>query len=417
MMEQTPPSQAALSSFTENATVASDLAVRAGGEQVDAALDPSRAALSVEHVADANRRYPGERVTLYTRVNIKSAVAGFSVRVQMPAGLEIDTYSSNNAGLMPLFLSVMEAGARELVMLPGPNGDPFPVRIPNQPTRAIEPTRMAQDMIWRVMEPQEAGAQHEFAVTCVVLPVHKDAMLHSTAFLSVVDGQNSTENSTENGGVSEVQVSTAAATIAIYRAGSYLEYLPSLYEEDSFMGRFLMLFESFWRPIDQQISGIHNYFDPDLTPARFLPWLASWFDLALDEFWSESQQRELLNSVMWLYRRRGTRVALQRYLEIFTQHPVEILEKRAKNMTLGNKARLGVGVALGTSNMPHTFTVKLQLNEITPPDGMDAERATREIARLEKQRLALIHRMILSEKPAHTSYRLEIIPVTDQVTG
>ena len=47
------------------------------------------------------------------------------------------------------------------------------------------------------------------------------------------------------------------------------------------------------------------------------------------------------------YRRRGTRVALQCYLEIFTEQPVEILEKRAKNMALGSKARLGVGVALG----------------------------------------------------------------------
>jgi hypothetical protein len=131
----------------------------------------------------------------------------------------------------------------------------------------------------------------------------------------------------------------------------------------------------------------------------------------LDEHWSETQQRELLNSVMWLYRRRGTRIAMQRYLEIFTQRPVEILEKRAKNLALGPKARLGVGVALGTGNKPHTFTVKLQLPAIAPPPGLDEEAAAREVARLEKQRLALIERMINAEKPAHTSYRREIVPV------
>jgi phage tail-like protein len=174
-----------------------------------------------------------------------------------------------------------------------------------------------------------------------------------------------------------------------------------------------MLFESFWGPVDQQISNIHNYFDPDLTPARFLPWLATWFDLTLDEYWSEAQQRELLNSVIWLYRRRGTRVALQRFLEIFTQRPVEILEKRAKNMALGSKARLGVGVALGTGNQPHTFTVKLQLRPIESPPGLDEENAAREVARLEKKRLALIERMIVADKPAHTSYRLEVVTVTD----
>jgi phage tail-like protein len=225
-------------------------------------------------------------------------------------------------------------------------------------------------------------------------------MLHSTATLSAA------EMVAEDKDVATT--SSATATIAIYRGGRYLEYLPSLYEQDNFMGRFLMLFESFWGPVDHQISNIHNYFDPDLTPARFLPWLASWFDLALDDHWSEAQQRELLNTVMWLYRRRGTRVALQRYLEIFTQHPVEILEKRAKNMTLGTRARLGVGIALGTGNVPHTFMVKLQLNELLPAPDLDAEEAARDVARREKQRLALIDRMIVAEKPAHTTYRLEV---------
>jgi phage tail-like protein len=254
-------------------------------------------------------------------------------------------------------------------------------------------------MLWRVSEPQEAGTTLDFEVTALILPIHKDAFLHSMATLVIADG---------NEGEGQA-VGSATTSVAVYRAAGYMEYLPSVYEQDNFIGRFLMLFESFWRPIDQQIAGLENYFDPDLTPARFLPWLASWFDLTLDEFWSEAQQRELLNTVMWLYQRRGTRVALQRYLEIFSQHPVEILEKRAKNMTLGNKARLGVGVALGTGNMPHTFTVKMKLNPIIPPADLNEEDAAHEVARLEKQRLSLIHRMIMADKPAHTSYRLEII--------
>jgi phage tail-like protein len=287
-------------------------------------------------------------------------------------------------------------------MLTGTDGGPFPLRVPHQPTLATEPTRPAQDMVWRVAEAQEAGVSHEFEVTMLVLPVHQDVMLHSTATVALFDGEDTQE------------VSAATASVAVYHSGRYLEYLPSLFEQDSFMGRFLMLFESFWGPIERQITDIHNYFDPDLTPARFLPWLASWFDLVLDDHWSEAQQRELLNSVIWLYRRRGTRVSLQRYLEIFTGQPVEILEKRAKNMTLGRKARLGVGVALGTSNMPHTFTVKVKTPPIAAPENLDEEAAAREIARLEKQRTALLNRMIVAEKPAHTSYRLEILPVNDE---
>jgi len=396
-MEQTPPSRATLSSFATDSSVARSIAVRDGGVDANEAQDPSKVAITVEHIADNNLRYPGEILTLYTRVNVKSAVPGFSVHIQVPAGVEIEDYRSNIEGAMPLFLAVMEAGARELEMLQGTDGSIYPVAIPNNPTRAIEPNRMTQDMVWRVTEPQEPGTTHDFSVTALVLPIHKDFILHSTATLSLVDGDNTRA------------VNSATASVAVYMGSRLLEYLPSIYEQDNFMGRFLMLFESYWKPIDRQISGIHNYFDPDLTPAAFLPWLASWFDLVLDQFWAENQQRELLNIVMWLYRRRGTRVALQRYLEIFTRHPVDILEKRAKNMSLGKGARLGAGVALGTGNMPHTFTVRVQLDPILPPPDLDEGAAAKEVARLEKQRLALINRMIIGEKPAHTSYRLEIV--------
>jgi len=96
---------------------------------------------------------------------------------------------------------------------------------------------------------------------------------------------------------------------------------------------------------------------------------------------------------------------------------VQISEKRAKNMTLGKQGRLGVGVALGTGNMPHTFTVMLQLDPIELPPDLDQEAALKEVARLEKQRLALIHRMIMGEKPAHTSYKLEILGQSSQNNG
>lgn len=401
MMEQTPPSNAALAAFATDAMVSHGVALRESGPRVEATLGPNQVAITVDHVADHNRRYPGEVVSFYTCVRIHAPTPGFAVRIQVPAGLEIDTYRAVDRDNLPIFYSVAETAARELVMLPGSDGEPFPLRAPNQPTRLIEFARPAQDMVWRVVEAQEAGTTYEFVVTTVVLPMQQDTMLYSAATLSVVSEEG------------EQAISSTTASVGVYRGGRYLQYLPSLYERDAFMGRFLMLFESFFAPIEQQISEIHSYFDPDLTPARFLPWLATWFNLALDDNWSESQQRKLLNSIMWLYRRRGTRIALQRYLEIFTEQPVEILERRAKNMSLGRMARLGVGVALGTSNMPHTFTVKIRLRPITALADLAEEAAAREVARLEKQRLALISRMIMAEKPAHTSYKLEILPVTE----
>ncbi len=401
MMEQTPPSNAALAAFETDAMVSHGVALRESSQSIDTPLGADQVAITIDHVADHNRRYPGEVVSFYTCVRIHAPTPGFTVRIQIPAGLEIDTYRAVARDILPIFYPVSELAARELVMLPGSDGEPFPLRVPDQPTRAIEITRPAQEMVWRVAEAQEPGSTYEFVVTTLVLPMLQDTMLHSTATLLM---------SSEEG---DQAIRSTTASVGVFCSGRYLEYLPSLYERDAFMARFLMLFESFLAPIEQQISEMHNYFDPDLTPARFLPWLATWFNLMLDDNWSEAQQRELLNSIMWLYRRRGTRVAMQRYLEIFTGQPVEILERRAKNMALGKMARLGVGVALGTSNMPHTFSVKLRLRPIVAADVLEEEAAAREVARLEKQRLALISRMIMAEKPAHTSYKLEILPVPE----
>jgi hypothetical protein len=46
--------------------------------------------LVVSHVADQPRRYPGEPVTLHTRVQVLQATAGFSLRIALPAGLALE---------------------------------------------------------------------------------------------------------------------------------------------------------------------------------------------------------------------------------------------------------------------------------------------------------------------------------------
>jgi phage tail-like protein len=355
--------------------------------------EPAAAAVTVGHVVDHYRRYPGELVTLMTRVEVHEPLAGFSVSVHVPAGLEVDYYRAVDRELLPVMRPVRERPLQELMMLPGADGEPFPIAIPGQPERLLAPARMGQELIWQVAETQEAGARHEFEVTALVLPAYEDVILRSEAVVHAAGG-------------GEQRMAAEAVEIAIAVQGRYLEHLPALYEQDSFMARFVMLFESFWRPISQQIDVIADYFDPRLTPARFLPWLASWFDLILDETWAEDQQRELVDNIIWFYRKRGTRVALQRYLEIYTRGQVEIVERRAKNLRLGAGGRLGVGVALGTGNVPHTFEVHVKLPPMQPvsPAGAAAEA---EAARLEKQRRRMVERIIDMEKPAHTTYRLE----------
>ena len=75
---------------------------------------------------------------------------------------------------------------------------------------------------------------------------------------------------------------SASLQVTVYSKGKYLKYLPEIYESDDFISRFLMLFESFWKPISQQIDQIDSYFDPNLAPDNFIPWLSSWVGLPVD---------------------------------------------------------------------------------------------------------------------------------------
>jgi phage tail-like protein len=151
--------------------------------------------------------------------------------------------------------------------------------------------------------------------------------------------------------------------LAVFGKAKSLRHLPDIYDSDDFTSRFLMLFESFWGPIEKQIDQIEYYFDPDLTPPGFIPWLASWLGLRVDPALPLDRVRTLLKNAMMLYQYRGTYQALHTYLEIYTEGDVDILEQRAKNFVLGDETSLGVDIALGSENQPNTLAVNLRLPE------------------------------------------------------
>jgi phage tail-like protein len=150
-----------------------------------------------------------------------------------------------------------------------------------------------------------------------------------------------------------------------------LKYLPGAYSDDPFTGGLLNIFEAVWAPLDRQIDQLYAYFDPQLTPADFLPWLGTWVDLVLDENWPETRRRELIHNAADLYRRRGTAGALQDYLAIY----------------LGTKPAI---VEDGPDGNPFHFSVTIQVEN---PDTFDQDR---------------VQRIIDEEKPAHTIYTLTV---------
>lgn len=309
--------------------------------------------LRLDHVADFYRRYPGEAVTFYTRVQAQTFLStGFTLTLRLPTGLQAGAYRGE--------------GVPTLAVLDG-----------------------EYYLTWRVERVLAEGEALEYQLETTVAPMQDDETLVCSAWVNVDDGPALARDS---------------ASIAVAAKGRYLRYLPAIYADDELMGRFLMLFESFWKPTQQKIDHIADYFDPGLAPPDLLPWLASWLHLTLDERWPEDKRRHLLRSAASLYRQRGTRQGLHRYLEIYTGVRPRLTEQGANNLRLGREARLGPSVALGKLNRPHTFTVTLRLPPVpVPPDAPEGE-----AERLEQERRRTIERIIEAEKPAHTAFTLNL---------
>lgn len=313
----------------------------------------------VGHVVDAYNHYPGETATFYTRLDVREVVEEVTLRVSIPPEMNLGEYvaATDQPDLMP----TLETDSAGWVYL-----------------------------VWSLAGRIPAGTRYEFQAEAQIALTQHNLSLTSQAVVATA---------------AEGNVADEKVTVMVRPKGEYIKYLPSLYERDDLMGRFLMLFESFLKPISQQIDAMHYYFDPRITPADFLPWLATWLDFPLDERWPVTSQRQLIRWAIALHRSRGTKWGLLKYLEIYTGQTAEIVERRAKNFVLGGEARMGPGIALGQGNRPHTFTVNLHL----PPIDADSKQ---ERERLTALRQRTIEAIIEMQKPAHTVYMLNIEPLS-----
>jgi phage tail-like protein len=172
---------------------------------------------------------------------------------------------------------------------------------------------------------------------------------------------------------------------------SYLQYLPTPYQDDGFMGRFLLIFESILSPIEQTIDGVASYFDPRLAPADWLPWLASWMGIELDENWPIERRRQLIARGAELLRIQGTRRGLREHIELYAGQPPLIVENFS-GLRLGQDGLMGVNARLGEPQ-PHSIDVTVIAERVLD------ERVLRGI--------------IETHKPAHVGYTLQISAAAD----
>lgn len=188
-------------------------------------------------------------------------------------------------------------------------------------------------------------------------------------------------------------------SICIRPWSTYMEFLPLLYREVDFIGRFMNIFEQAYQPAIDSFNTMWALIDPLTAPSALLPFLAYWVGWQFDATWELPQQRRLIKRAVELYRWRGTRKGLRLYLHLYTGLPLDedVLNEGDKHISITepfgngfilNEAELGNAV-LGGGQAFH-FVVRLR------------PRSTNSVHE------GLIRRIIEQEKPAYCTYELFI---------
>ena len=165
--------------------------------------------------------------------------------------------------------------------------------------------------------------------------------------------------------------------------------LPAAYRregKEGFLYRMLLLFGEVLAGVEEKVDGIHNHLSPVRAPAAFLPWLASWVALVLDETWPVEKRREHISKAVELYRWRGTIRGIKTFVEIYTGMVPDIIEAFRSGWQVGVRSTVGVDTKIyELVEDVHSFSVIVRSQvELTPE---------------EKQKITAI---VETEKPAHT---------------
>lgn len=337
----------------------------------------------IAYQADFYSRYPGETVKFNIRFSPKKAIEGpVILEINIPDTLKpiIDESSGASKDYGPPWLRIEPD---------------IPVWKPGAIAASQE---TYQVLFWQFDGADIQPNQHyDYQVQAkVVKPV--DDFLKSWVTI---------KETSDNGESERILSTSEAITIEVRSKSRLLRYLPGIYHtsDHQLMWRYLMIFESFWRLFEDRLANLPNYFDTHMAPPDFQPWLASWIGMTWDKRIPEETRQKLRLEMMWLYQKRGTRVGLQRYLQIYLRVPddnverqIKIVENPVGNFILGEEIELGETLIMGSPDeVVCKFEVTIDINLLTASVNE-----------------AVIKDLIDSWKPAHTSYDLFFLNLKDQ---
>jgi phage tail-like protein len=182
------------------------------------------------------------------------------------------------------------------------------------------------------------------------------------------------------------------------------EHLPAIFQSAQVrndpLRAILDIAEKIFADLQTGLDGVERFFDPLVCPATkerdFLNWLAGWVALRLDEDWDERKKRNIVKEAANLYRLRGTCKGLKYIIELFFDVVADIEEWRWSGMVVGCCSIIGIDTFIGARPTgDHYFMVTCLC---TPGKGRSKKELERKIRHL-----------IDLEKPAHTTYYLNVV--------
>lgn len=115
--------------------------------------------------------------------------------------------------------------------------------------------------------------------------------------------------------------------------------LPMGMLDDGFFLRFVSMFEDEATSFLEGVDNIPNLLDPTVAPPEMVRWLGSWIGLPpIDSSLEERLQRALVRTGSECLAWRGTRQGLQRFLEVTTDGPAEVVETGSIRSDTGEPA-------------------------------------------------------------------------------
>ncbi len=97
---------------------------------------------------------------------------------------------------------------------------------------------------------------------------------------------------------------------------SFVDYLPEIYREnekdDSFLARYLGIFQSVYIDLEDRIDNTPVHFDAEKTSKDFLNWMADWLSVKNASIWGEKKLRTLIKESVSIYKMKGTKASISK---------------------------------------------------------------------------------------------------------